>query len=170
MAKRAKKPAKKREQPWPAAARAKLRAPTSLEVANVDTPEAAVVKALLDLAHPDIDALPGDATDDDLHQVVSLALVAYNLPFLDALPHEPGASQSPGEQTRAGLEDRYPAEPALRARFERMSARRRSHHARLLRPILALKSSWDSNRHVRVELSVAGEDARVVFAPRDGEG
>src|SRR5580700_7274013 len=83
MARRARKPHKKQEQPWTKAARAKNRtAAGGTEQADME----AVADAVIEMAGLEIDALPPDATEEQLNTVLGFATMVYNQPLFEANP------------------------------------------------------------------------------------
>ena len=87
MAKRAQKPPKKREQPWMASAREKLRGKSP--VPN----ERQIQEAFLEIVNAAVDADPGA----EPAVVIARAKWAWNLPLVHALSIRPG---SEGDQVR----------------------------------------------------------------------
>ena len=123
MAKHAKKPRKKREQPWLAAARERLkRKPQERE-------DFIIAKAFLELVGPGL----ADASDEEIPAVVEMGKMAWNLPMLHALSVEPGSEGAAvRDEVEAWLacapEDRVAIAPLAQARVELYSD--------LCRPIL----------------------------------
>jgi hypothetical protein len=165
MAKRTKQKTKKREQPWIEAARAALRknadarrrdapryVPTSRppgEDGPYDETEA-IVDALLDMAGDDLVALPPDADDNALDNILGIAVLAYNHPLDYVLPPQEGELISHGETMRHLLENASKRSPAFGAKFRRMLDVRTRRYPHLAVPVTACRATWGKNRTVDI--------------------
>jgi hypothetical protein len=152
MAKRALKSTKKKRDPaWLSAAREKLRAKAP-RVDRDPAYEEAVADALMEMAAPEIHALPDDATDEDLEGALRWSVLAYNQPIMESFPGE--GREHPGEKMREALELAFEQIPGLRERFHRMVATRMDRFAHLTWMIKDAKPSWGDDGEVRIDLSL----------------
>jgi hypothetical protein len=172
MAKRTKKPPKKREPPWLAAARDKLRRPP--KPATAPAPEGAspdefeaVADALIEMAGPDLDALGDAITEADAHRLIGEASMAYNAPLFDEIPAA-ADGESPSAKVERLLGLAFEAIPGLRERHARMLDVRRSRFGHLRRPIMSCKVTFVDRDDIAIalELLSADQSAHMQAAPR----
>lgn len=116
MSKRARKPAKKREQPWMKAAREKLHANDAMRE------EAEIRDAFMALAGPELEALGRGANAEEIRSVLECVRFAWNLPILHALSTEPGSDgamiRADAEQLLERVVDRQSMMPLFTARVD----------------------------------------------------
>jgi hypothetical protein len=82
-----KKPKRRKEQPWLAAARSHLYRPIFVDSIDYGLPK--LSEALYVLAEPWIDALPDDCTVEEVHGIVQLAHLAWNYGIPSSPDHDP---------------------------------------------------------------------------------
>jgi hypothetical protein len=162
MAKRTKKPPKKREPPWLAAARDKLRrqpkpaaepAPEGPSTDDFDL----VADALIEMAGPDLDALGDAISEADASRLIGEASMAYNAPLFAAFPTA-ADGESPSAKVEKLLGLAFDAIPGLRERHARMLDVRRSRFGHLRRPIMSCKVTFVDRDDIAIALELLSAD------------